>query len=178
MDAAAQLELLAMHSDRIAIEECIYRNALGTDLVDIDLWKSTYWPDATENHIWYDGNAHAFVDSAAQQVSNEMDTTSHHMSNVMIKLAGNSATVVSYMFAYCRMIGPDGTRTDLQTGSRTIDTMEKRDGEWRIMHRHVKPDWALTAPSSYDWNTVVRDGIVAKWGSHAADDPARGIFTA
>ncbi len=46
---------------REAIRDCIASNALACDLLDVEAWKSTYWPDAEESYIWTKGNAHAFA---------------------------------------------------------------------------------------------------------------------
>jgi hypothetical protein len=60
---------------RQAVQDCLLRAALGNDLQDAELWKSAYWPDATEDHGWYQGNAHAFIDETVPLLLDTMGKT-------------------------------------------------------------------------------------------------------
>ncbi len=163
-------------ADRVAIEQCLYRNALGCDTLDIEMWKSSYWPDAVENHLWYNGNAIEFVDKTAAQLPTSMDTSWHKISNVLILVDGRQARVNSYYLAYCRVRAADGTPQDLIGGGRYIDRFESRDGEWRIISRIVKSDWTRQDASTYIWGTEVMNGYVPHMGMRDADDPSRILF--
>jgi hypothetical protein len=163
-------------ADRLAIEQCLYRNALGCDTLDLEMWKSSYWPEAFENHLWYKGNAHAYVDANAIQLRKGMDTSWHKLSNVLVAVDGKHARVNSYYLAYCRIRAADGTPQDLIGGGRYIDHFESRDGEWRIISRTVKSDWTRQDPSTYIWGTEVMHGYVPQMGMRDADDPSRILF--
>ena len=76
-DALEQPVDAAQALDMLAIQQCLGRAVLGNDLLDIALWKSAYWPDATEDHGWYVGNAHQFIDETLVMLERDMDTTWH-----------------------------------------------------------------------------------------------------
>ena len=162
---------------RLAIQDCIHRNALGNDLLDVELWKSTYWPDAYEEHAWYRGNAHVFVEQTAQSLRTEMDTTWHQVGNVVIEVDGDIAKAISYFYAYCRLVLPDGARSDLFSGGRNVDRFERRSGEWKIAHRINKADWVRFAEGSFPWGSEVIKGYAPRLGCRDSDDPARAFLS-
>ena len=49
-------------SDREKIREAAMRYSYGVDRLDPDVMKSAYWPEATDDHGNFVGNAHEFVD--------------------------------------------------------------------------------------------------------------------
>ena len=49
-------------SDREKIREAAMRYSYGVDRLDPEVMKSAYWPEATDNHGNFVGNAHEFVD--------------------------------------------------------------------------------------------------------------------
>lgn len=161
-------------ADRLAIHDCLYRNCLGTDMLDAEIWKSSYWPDADEEHIWYNGNAHRFVDETVVSLRTTMDATWHNMGNMMIEFEGsNRARCVSYFFVYTRIVGPDGARSDSFSGGRYMDRLEKRDGQWKIRYRITKTDWIRLEKDSFAWGSELFPGLVLKLGMRDPDDPAR-----
>jgi len=158
------------------IRNCINRHALGSDILDEEMWKSTYWPDAQEDHGWYQGNAHAFVEQVVVELRTEMDTTSHHVSNFMIDVSGESASAVSYFLAYCRHVRSDGSKRDSLSGGRYIDRFERRDGIWKIADRVTKADWIRMFEDSMEWGSELRPGFAPRLGSRDQDDPVRMLF--
>ena len=59
MNDDAKLQLLL---DRAAIEDCLVRYCHAIDRCDAELLRGVYWPDAVDDHIFWRGNAEAFVD--------------------------------------------------------------------------------------------------------------------
>lgn len=155
---------------------CINRHALASDILDEEMWKSTYWPDAREDHGWYRGNAHEFVERVVIELRSEMDTTSHHVSNFTIVVDGDRASAISYFLAYCRHVRPDGTRRDSLSGGRYIDKFERRDDTWKIADRITKADWIRMFDDSMEWGSELRPGFAPRLGSRDADDPVRILF--
>ena len=49
-------------SDREDIRDAAMRYCRGVDRLDPECMKSAYWPDATDDHGNFNGNAHEFVD--------------------------------------------------------------------------------------------------------------------
>lgn len=169
-DYAAQI------ADRQAIHDCLVWNVQGADFLDADMWKSTYWPDAEEDHGWFIGNAHQFIDETVVAIGAQMDMSWHQLGNELIEIDGSRARVLCYFYAYCRMIGADGKRSDSFTGGRYIDRFEKRDGRWKIRYRITKPDWVRFEEDSFSWGSEAIPGFVPKLGTRGPDDPARILF--
>jgi hypothetical protein len=163
--------------DRLAIHDVLARQAMGNDTLDADLWKSAFWPDATEDHGWYDGNAHAFVDETVPMLLADMAATWHQVGLPLLAIEGATARSVSCFFAYCRMRATDGRpESDLLSGGRYVDRLEKRAGRWRIARRISKGDWIRFDPPAFDWNQPSINGHVPRMGLRAPDDPARLLF--
>ena len=168
--------LLQQLVDREAIRDCLLRGALGNDLQDAVLWKSAYWPDAYEDHAWYRGNAHAFVDETVPMLVDMMDEAWHQVGNMMIQVEGDHARAQTYYFSYCRLKQPNEGRRDLFAGGRYVDKLEKRNGEWRIIERFTKSDWVRNFDDSIDWNASSMNGYVPDYTMRAPDDPVRRFF--
>lgn len=170
IDAAAALDIFA-------IQQCLGRAVLGNDLLDIPLWKSAYWPDATEDHGWYHGNAHRFIDETLVMLERDMDTTWHAPGVPVIVVDGIKARSIAYFTAYVRLKATDGGEPqDLLSGGRYIDRLEKREGVWRIMHRISKGDWIRIDPASYEWGQPGLGGYIPQMGMRATNDPGRLLF--
>jgi SnoaL-like domain len=163
--------------DREAIRECLVRCICGNDLPDAALWKSAYWPDASEDHGWYQGNAHVFVDQTVPMLLETMDEAWHQIGNMLIILEGDRARAQSYFLAYCRLKKPQGERSDLFAGGRFLDRLERRVGEWRISARITKGDWVRELPGSADWSKPVMQGFTPRFGMRRDDDPYRQLFS-
>ncbi len=140
-------------TDREAIRDCLYRYCRGIDRLDLDLIRSAYWPDATDEHGNFVAHtAQEFVDNAVP-ILESMDLTTHFLGNVLIDIDGNAAFTECYIQAFHRMRRADGTRYDHMSSSRFIDRMELREGEWRIARRVVVRDWFREFPDSSEWDS-------------------------
>ena len=162
--------------DRLAIHDCLSLNAQATDMLDAEAWKSTYWPEAEEDHGFFRGNAHAFVEQMVVNLRAQMDLCWHLLGNTVIAYEGDAARVVTYFYSYCRMVGPDGAREDSFCGGRYMDRFEKRSGVWKIAERVTKPDWIRNEDGSFPWGSEALPGFRPKLGMRDADDPARILF--
>jgi len=177
MDDPEQPASLDEVRDRLAIHDCIARQAMANDLLDAELWKSAFWPDATESHGWYEGEVYPFVDETIPMLQAQMRATWHQVGLPFVTLEGDQARAVTCFFAYCRMRpGADGAETDLLSGGRYIDRLEKRGGRWRIARRVSKGDWVRTDPASFEWGRPTLNGYIPRMGMWDADDPARTLF--
>ena len=164
-------------ADLVAIQQCLSRAALGNDLLDAALWKSAYWPDGTEDHGWYQGNAHAFIDQTVPMLEQQMETTWHAMALPAVTIDGYTARAITCFTAYVRF-KPDaeGKSNDLISGGRYVDRLERRDGHWRITARISKGDWIRVDPASYEWGQPGLGGHVPQMGMRAPDDPGRQML--
>lgn len=159
--------------EKQSIYENLMRYVRGQDRKDLELMKSAYWPDATDNHGAFVGNAHEFCESAyaGQKISGH--SAIHHCSNVLIELQGDRAKCES-AFLYV-MIHPKLNITKF-LGGRYRDLCEKRDGEWKVLRRVCVFDYANELQGSRDFagifkmpvssvisDTYPNDPIYAEW---------------
>lgn len=161
-------------ANREAIRDCICRSALGNDMCHADLWKSTYWPDAYENHLpMFEGNAHEFIDVAISSITERMHMSFHKVGVPLIRIEGRLAKAVTYASIYCRLkSGSKGAPADLAAGVRYLDTFEKRGGEWRILRRVTHTDWRRETQDPPGFAPVGDPSV----GARSATDPVRALF--
>ena len=48
--------------DREAIRDCLHRYCRGIDRCDVETLRSVYWPEAVDNHVYFNGNAWEFAE--------------------------------------------------------------------------------------------------------------------
>lgn len=131
--------------DREAIRECLYRYCRGIDRLDEQALRSSYWPDATDNHGAYKGTAAGFIDMALEKLKNS-GRMIHQISNILIEMQGNKAAVESYFLAFQEERDVQGQPLETLLCGRYADRFEKRAGEWRVAERTVVYDWMRQSP--------------------------------
>jgi 3-phenylpropionate/cinnamic acid dioxygenase small subunit len=119
-----------------------------------DLMAEVFHEDATYQFFSIEGGWRAFVD-AAKALIDPMVQTHHQVSNSIIRFEGQEvAFSETYLRAYHVVDAhyPADTFLSLPgggavwVGARYVDRFEKRDGNWRIAHRHGLVDWTRRAP--------------------------------
>ncbi len=84
---------------------------------------------------------------------------------------GDTAGSEAYFIAHHRSRVPDSELpTIVALGGRYLDRFEKRDGDWRLVHRILVKDWQDTRPYS---DVRVKAYKVARADR---DDPSYGIL--
>ncbi len=121
---------------REAIRDVMYRYARGADRGDIDLFKSCYWPDATDVHWFWNGNAHDFADYVIPLLR-EIPNSQHSITNPIIDINGDRAVAECQWYVLHRIPLDDDRFVDQQCEGRYLDVFERRNGEWRILHRQT-----------------------------------------
>jgi len=120
----------------IAIEACreaSRRYSYGVDRLDVAVMKSAYWPDGTDDHGVFVGNAWDFCDRVVGS-HDVWEWTMHTMSNHRVEIdadgehARGEALTIAYLFLR------DDRRLSTFYG-RYLDSYERRNDEWRILHR-------------------------------------------
>ncbi len=120
-------------ADREAIREVANRYAHGVDRIDGDCMKSAYWPDATDDHGVFVGNAWEFVDHCmASHV--RWRTTMHTTTNHQIEVEPSGTAARGEIYNVTHLFQADHPTLDTWYG-RYLDQYEKRGDEWRIIHR-------------------------------------------
>lgn len=119
-------------SDIECIRDAASHYCRGVDRLDPDEMKSAYWPEATDDHGAFTGNAHDFVDMC-MVAHLRYRSTGHCIFNHQIDLddddhARGEIYCVTWLFH------KDKDVLDTWYG-RYLDRYEKRGDEWRIIER-------------------------------------------
>jgi hypothetical protein len=161
-------------ADREAIRHCLMRYCRGIDRLDRELLDSVYWPDATDDHIIYSGNASGFINFVIDVLS-QLDQTQHLVGNVLIDMSGpDMASSESVFQAFHRLPGAVGA-SDLFVGGRYVDRLEKRNDEWRILARTVIIDWFRSYQDSGEFSEKPM-GMDTQPGGRKPDDPSYSLM--
>lgn len=137
--------------DKQKLHENMMLYCRGMDRKDLDVLKSTFWPEATDNHGVFNGNAHEFCEMTYRNQKVSGHGSTHHCSNVLIELLGDRAkreTVFMYV-----MVDHAGRRSYMLSG-RYRDLCEKRAGEWKVLRRVCVFDWAQVLPENADYAAI------------------------
>lgn len=155
--------------DREAIREVIHRYCQAVDRCDLDMLKGCYHPDGFDDHGFYAGNAHAFAEYVIPCLE-AVESSVHAITNTRIKLDGNRASCSSQWSVIHRLKHKKGF-TDFWHQGRYLDVFEKREGEWKILHRISVSDcdrW-IEALNIYSlWEGLPNDPVK---GSRGRKDP-------
>jgi hypothetical protein len=165
--------------DKDAIRDVIYRYCRSVDRCDRELMKSCYWPDARDNHGFFSGNAHAFVDYVIPVLEQALSTT-HSISNTLIELDGDRACGESYVHVTHRLARLDGTLVDNKSNCRYIDLFERRDGDWKILFRAAIMDTMYDEAVTVNADLTALADVIANLppGKHGSTDAAYLRFEA
>jgi hypothetical protein len=135
--------------DREAIRDAIARLARGEDRRDADLIAGAYWPDARCDYGVFEGS---FADYLAWVVpgADAITNTQHLLGQSCMAIDGETAKVETQLISYHRVEMGNGEQ-DTCIGGRYLDRFEKRDGDWRIVHRLMLYDWFQDWGPAIDW---------------------------
>jgi hypothetical protein len=163
----------------MTIEEVIahaeIRQVLATyfralDRQEPDLLKSTFHPDATDDHGHgnFQGNAHEMCDWLLKRSQRYKMVRQHHLTNVYIELDGNHfANVESYAIVIrSEPDPPTGEELRQVVGARVLDRFERRDEKWKILDRQILVDCAWSGLRS---ETIAVLEPFAKSGNYPDD---------
>lgn len=120
----------------LAIEACreaARRYCYGVDRLDPETMKSAYWPDGTDDHGSFVGNAHDFVEHC---MSGHLrwEWTMHTIFNHRVEISSDGLTGRGEIYNVSLLMRKDERILDTWYG-RYLDEYEQRNGEWRILNR-------------------------------------------
>ena len=138
-------EALQILLDKEAIRDVIARAVRGVDRLDAELLTSAFHPDGVDDHHGFEYMGATIGDDLTRQEREKMLMTSMHITTQTIQVHGDRAGVESYYLGVHRPSAMDGSVRLLSSG-RMLDELERRGGEWRIIHREVIPDMARLLP--------------------------------
>jgi hypothetical protein len=119
----------------LAIEACreaARRYSYGVDRLDVDVMKSAYWPDGTDDHGVFVGNAWEFCDRVVGS-HDRWTWTAHTIANHRVEFDDDDHAR-GEVYVHASLFEGDERRLSTFHG-RYLDTYERRNGEWRIFHR-------------------------------------------
>jgi SnoaL-like domain len=140
------------------------------DREDLDLLKSTFHPDATDDHGRgiFQGNAHEMCVWILERAKRFDMVRQHHLTGVYIEMDGEKfANVESYGIVLRSERDPTTAQELRQVaGARVLDRFERRDGKWKILDRQIVIDCA--------WSGLPKESLdvlepFAKYGSYPDD---------
>lgn len=154
--------------DKLDVAEVVQMLARGIDRCDASLVERCFWPDATDDHGMFKGTATEFT-AWVMPVLEAMERTQHFLGQIIVEVSGDRAFSEAYFVAYHR-IHPDGQPHDMMAAGRYLDRFEKRDGAWRISHRHAVYDWTTTqAATDQAWLQPPMSAVLER-GRRGRDD--------
>jgi hypothetical protein len=138
-------------SDREDIRDCALRYCRGVDRLDEALMKSAYWPEATDDHGNFVGNAHEFA-AYCMPAHLRWKWTMHSIYNHSIELDPDGTHARGELYNITNLCRADTGHIDVWYG-RYLDRYEKRGDEWRIIERvcvHAGDGTSLLEPMPID----------------------------
>ncbi|MDI2129693.1 nuclear transport factor 2 family protein [Yinghuangia seranimata] len=158
---------------RQEIHDVVLRYCRGIDRMDLDLVRSCYHPDATDDHGSFTGTADEFVAWVGRLLP-RYETTMHLVANHLAEFPEDSADLAraeTYGIAFHRSASPD-PRGNLTIGFRYVDDFARRDGVWRIARRVATTEWVRVDDPEGWW--PVPDGVST--GRRDRTDPVYAPF--
>ncbi len=128
MEKAVQ-ELLDIH----AIQQLMVRYADRIDANDPEGAAACYTEDGIGEY-WGTFQGRKEISEVLSVILSLFSTTSHHLTNTSIKLEGDQATAMSYVYAFHRMINTD---EPLHYWGRWVDQLKRTDEGWLLARREV-----------------------------------------
>lgn len=126
--------------DAAEIRDVHLRYCRGVDRVDLELVRSCYHPDATDDHGAFKGGVAEFLEWLAPALQ-RYESTTHFTGNQLVEASGDTAWAEHYAVVFHRRgESADLPAADLVVNVRYVDRMERRGGEWRIARRVVVVD--------------------------------------
>ncbi len=160
-------------ADRAAIEDIIHLHCRGVDRADTASLKHCYWPEATAAYGKEAVPAQPFCETLAQAIKG-FSGTHHLVSNVMINFSPDEqkADVETYLIAFHYSAMPDAGDQEMTYLGRYLDRFEKRDNQWKIMHRQPIMSWSQNAAASHDEKHPALSALTK--AARYPDDPVYG----
>lgn len=162
-------------ADRLAIAETLALYCRGIDRCDAEQLAAVFTPDA---RIDYGDGARPIAEVIPGLIAglSAMRLTQHNISNTVMRITGKTAKAETNCVALHLIPAPAG-EIELVVGGRYLDTLEKREGRWRIAERLYVMDWNRTAPSTMQTDGQLL-GALQRRGARGPEDPSAAWWAA
>jgi hypothetical protein len=167
--------------DRGEISETLHRYVRGVDRGDWTLVRSTYHPDATDDHVEYRGDVDGLIAWLSDRFAG-VDNSVHFLGSSLVEFVGEDVALVETYFVSSRLRPPNDTETAQtaegdawcrQSWGRYVDRFERREGVWRVATRTVLVDARFTSVAVGGARVPGRS-----WGMRDGSDPLFAARTA
>lgn len=164
--------------DRTEIIDCMARYTRGVDRHDVELMRSTFWPDA---EIAYTNIFHGGLEDFLAWANPHHDVAyrnhQHHTTTHAIRIEGDVAVAEHYCLV---MLQRHSGETLLSSG-RYLQQFERRDpdgtgAQWRIAVREYMPEMSFTLAGRNAGEGLTPDSLAALYDAAdggTSDNPAR-----
>jgi hypothetical protein len=125
---------LARWADKLEIEQVLRRWCRGLDRCDEALMRSTYHPDATDEHGEYVSDGISAPGSFIARHRSAFKRHLHLVLNVLVDLDGDRARSESQVMGLL-VPNESGPERVIASAGRFLDCLERRDGDWRFVRR-------------------------------------------
>lgn len=134
-DSAKDSTLAHRMAEERAVCRVLQVWAYSRDQGDWDALRNCFHPDGTITVSWYSGPASGFVERsmAMGKERRPEERGKHLIGNMRAEVAGNRAVLEADTVITVREF-IDGHLFDFASNARFFHLMEKRNGEWRILH--------------------------------------------
>lgn len=146
-----QAMLVACH--KINIADCLARIARGEDRRDAALLTSCFWPGAMIDFGIFRAPFEEYLGFVVPGDPSIL-LTCHTLGQSLIEIDGVNAQCETHLSSYHRVASTDGD-IDMTIGGRYLDTLECRQGEWRVIKRTLIYDWIRHDGASADFSQGV-----------------------
>jgi hypothetical protein len=153
----------------------LMRYCRGVDRGDAELLRSVYHEGAVDHHgpLQFTDAQSQFAAAVLPHLDAMNEVGQHHITNCLIELDGDTASVESYWLAFQPTKTEDGAERRNFMGGRYIDRFERRHGRWAIAERTVVIDWSRAELGGGEWagaSDYPRPG-------RRESDPSDALFT-
>ena len=124
--------------DRQDIQDCLARVARGTDRFDRDLFLSGFHPEALISAGNTTSSPQDIYEGGRAMHDEGTFATLHCLSTSTCQIEGDTAHAETYHIYAAR----NRDETNWAAAGRYIDQLERRDGVWGIVFRHIVVEWA------------------------------------
>jgi hypothetical protein len=156
--------------DRAEILEVLHQYVHACDRSDHARIVDVYHPDSLDNHGTYQCSGREFAKIVCDGNA-ERETMSHLLGQSTIRVDGDHAGAETYFIATVTR-SENGERHLDQMGGRYVDTLERRDGRWRIKDRICTCEWSVTSRIEKQWH---QDGQFVR-GTFDHNDPSYHVL--
>ena len=144
----------------------------GCDRGDEHRMASVYLDDAWDDHGSYKGPGKQFVRQVMNALATGGPKLTHLLGQSLININGNEAGAETYFMASTIKTNQDGCEVANLMAGRYVDTLLRKNGQWKISKRICVRDWSISLDVEKNW---IESGTFVE-GQMSDQDPSYAIL--